>query len=493
MASDRGEEIVGEPRMLIDGRLVESRSGAAFDNVNPATEEVIGSVADASVADVQAAIAAARLAFDESPWADDREFRKHCLEQLQAALESQREEFRAELIAEAGCPISSTFAAQLDTTIAETLPFALRHIDEFGWQRELPGISTANGASWRRVSKVAVGVVGIIVPWNFPFRLTLQKLADALATGNTVIVKPAPETPWSGTHLGRLIVEMTDIPPGVVNVVTSSDSEVAEELVTDPRVDMISFTGSTSTGKRIMERGAPSVKRLLLELGGKSAHIVLEDADFPTVMPQSDGTCFHAGQVCANYSRWLIPRSRYEEAVDLMAATFESVKFGDPLDPVNIQGPQISEKQRDRVLSYIETGRQEGAVLVVGGNRPPALSKGWYVEPTLFSHVENSMTIAREEIFGPVLVAIPFDDDADAVRIANDSRYGLVAAVTSGSEARALSVAKQLRVGTVSINGGVYSGPDAPFGGFKESGIGRQNGVEGFESYVETITMAGPA
>ena len=486
-------EKTGESRLLIDGKLVEALAGGSFDNVNPATEDVIGSVADASLEDMRAAIVAARLAFDESSWAQDRAFRTHCLRQLQAALESERESLRAELIAEAGCPISTTFGAQLDTTVAETLPSAIRHMDEFAWDRDLATLATPAGNSWRSVSKTPVGVVGIIVPWNFPFRLTLQKLADALATGNTVIVKPAPETPWSGTHLGRLIAEMTDIPSGVVNVVTSSGSEVAEELVTDPRVDMISFTGSTATGKRIMERGAPSVKRLLLELGGKSAHIVLEDADFATVMPQSTGACFHAGQVCANYSRWLVPRSRYDEAIERMAAAFESVPFGDPLDPANIQGPQISSRQRDRVLGYIERGCEEGATIVVGGHRPASLPRGWYVEPTLFSHVDNDMTIAREEIFGPVLVVIPFDDDADAVRVANDSRYGLVAAVTSGSQDRARSVASRLRVGTVSINGGVYSGPDAPFGGFKESGIGRQNGTEGFESYLETVTMAGPA
>ena len=477
--------------MLIDGKLLEGGTGAGFDNVNPATEEVIGTVADASIDDVKRAIAAARRAFDESSWSRDPKLRQRCILQLQAAIEADREEFRKELIAEAGCPIASTYGAQLDVTIAESLPWAVRHVDEFAWKRDLPSIQGASGSSWRRISKVPVGVVGIIVPWNFPFRLTVQKLADALATGNSVVVKPAPDTPWSGTRLGRLIAEKTEIPPGVVNVVTTSDNSVAEELIRDPRVDMISFTGSTATGKRIMELGSRTMKRLLLELGGKSAHIVLDDADFAAIMPQSGFACFHAGQVCANYSRWLIPRSRYDEAIEMMAAAFKAVKFGDPMDPANIQGPQISARQRERVLAYIDQAQTEGAVLVTGGGRPSGLSKGWYVEPTLFSHVDNAMTIAREEVFGPVLVAIPFEDDVDAVRIANDSRYGLVAAVTAGSGERALNVASQLRAGTISINGGTYSGPDAPFGGFKESGIGRQNGTEGFESYLETITLAG--
>lgn len=482
----------GEVRMLIDGELTEAASGRTFDNVNPATEEVLGPVADASIDDMRSAIDAARRAFDGSRWTTDRALRKRCLLQLQEALESEREEFRAELVAEAGCPISSTYAPQLDGVLEDTLQWAAEAIDAFAWERDLP-IGTAFGSSsWRKVVKVPVGVVGAIIPWNFPFLLTIEKIATALATGNTVILKPAPDTPWYATRIGRLVAEKTDIPPGVFNVVTSSDHAVGEELVVNPRVDMISFTGSTATGRRIMERGAKTLKRLFLELGGKSAHIVLEDADFETTMPSASMICFHAGQVCAAYSRWLVPRSRYDEAIEVMTPGFKAIKYGDPTNFETIQGPQISAKQRDRVLGYIEKGVAEGARLVTGGGRPPDLEKGWYVEPTLFADVDNAMTIAREEIFGPVLVVIPFEDDDDAVRIANDSEYGLAGAVTSGSEERAVAVAARLRTGTVSVNGGVFYGPDAPYGGFKASGIGRQNGLEGFEQHLETQSIAGP-
>ena len=479
--------------MLIDGELTEAVSGKQFDNVNPATEEVIGQVADADPEDMRRAIDAARRAFDETNWSTDRALRKRSLLELQEALESEREEFRAELVAEAGCPIASTYGPQLDGVLTDTLPWAAEMIDAFAWERDLP-IGTAFGSrSWRKVSKVPVGVVGAIIPWNFPFLLTIEKIAEALATGNTVVLKPAPDTPWYATRLGRLVAEKTGIPPGVFNVVTSSDHGVGEELVVNPRVDMISFTGSTATGRRIMEKGAPSLKRLFLELGGKSAHIVLDDAAFEATMPSASMICFHAGQVCAATSRWLVPRSRYDEAIELMTPGFQSVKYGDPTNFETIQGPQISAKQRDRVLGYIEKGVDEGARLVTGGGRPSDLSKGWFVEPTLFADVDNSMTIAREEIFGPVLVVIPFDDDDDAVRIANDSEYGLAASVTSGSEERALAVTSQLRAGTVSVNGGVFYGPDAPYGGFKASGIGRQNGLEGFEQHLETRTVAAPA
>ncbi len=478
--------------MMIDGELTEALSEKRFNNVNPATEEVIGEVADGSTDDMRRAIDAARRAFDETDWSRDRGLRKKGLLQLQEALESEREELRAELVAEVGCPIASTYGPQLDGVLEDALRWAAGMIVDFPWDRDLP-IGTAFGSrSWRKVTKEPVGVVGAIIPWNFPLLLTIEKVAEALATGNTMILKPAPDTPWYATRLGRLVTEKTDIPPGVFNVVTSLDHRVGEELVVNPRVDMISFTGSTVTGRRIMEKGAPTLKRLFLELGGKSAHIVLDDADFEATMPSASMICFHAGQVCAAYSRWLVPRSRYDEAIELMTPAFKAVKYGDPTNLETIQGPQISAKQRDRVLDYIEKGVGEGARLVTGGGRPGDCSKGWFVEPTLFADVENSMTIAREEIFGPVLVVIPFDDDDDAVCIANDSEYGLTAAVTSGSDERAVAVAARLRTGTVSVNGGVFYGPDAPYGGFKASGIGRQNGLEGFEQYLETKTTSGP-
>jgi len=329
------------------------------------------------------------------------------------------------------------------------------------------------------------------VPWNYPFEVSINKIGQALATGNTVILKAAPNTPWNATRLGRLAAERTDFPAGVFQVVTTSDNAVAEDLVIDPRVDLISFTGSTAVGRRIMEKGAPTLKRLFLELGGKSADIVLDDADFEAKLSMAWTVCTHGGQGCVMLTRMLLPRSRYDEGIAIMEDGFRNVPYGDPTNPANLQGPQISALQRDRVLEHIERGKAEGARVVVGGGRPAHLDKGYYVEPTLFADVENSMSIAQQEIFGPVLVVVPFDDDDDAVRVANDSEYGLGVGVTSASEERALAVARRIRAGTVGVNGGIWYGADAPFGGYKASGIGRQNGIEGFEQYTETKTIAG--
>ncbi len=492
MTTGDAGKVTGEQRMLIDGKLVEARSGNLFDNLNPATEEVLGQVADAGHEDMDAAIAAARRAFDEGPWSTDRELRKRCILQLQAALEEERELLRAELVAEVGTPVLLTYGPQLDAPLSEGLTWPANFIDEFAWERDLPEGTAFGTRSRRWVAKEAVGVVGAIVPWNFPFEVTVNKLGQALATGNTVILKAAPNTPWNATRIGRLVAERTDFPPGVLQVVTTADNTVAEDLVTDPRVDLISFTGSTAVGRRIMAQGAPTLKRLFLELGGKSADIVLEDADFEAKLAMAWTVCTHAGQGCVMLTRMLLPRSRYDEGIALIEAGFRNVPFGDPTDTGNLQGPQISAVQRDRVLGYIEKGKAEGARVVVGGGRPAHLDKGYYVEPTLFADVDNSMTIAQEEIFGPVLVVVPFDDDDDAVRIANENQYGLGVGVTAGTEERAIAVAKRVRAGTVSINGGIWYGADSPFGGYKASGIGRQNGLEGFEQYLETKTYAGP-
>ncbi len=482
----------GELRMLIGGELVEASSGKRFDNVNPATEEVLGQVADGSAEDMQRAIGSARRAFDQTDWSTNRALRKRGLEQLQEALESEREELREEIIAEVGSPRLMTYAAQVDWPLAEALKYPAKMIEEFPWERSLPDADMMGMASRRAVYKEPIGVIGAIIPWNYPVEVTLNKLGPILATGNTVIIKPAPDTPWNATRLGRLIAEKTDIPAGVVNVVTSSDHLVGEELTVSPEVDMISFTGSTATGTRIMEKGAPTLKKVFLELGGKSAMLVCDDADFASVVPGGAMVCVHAGQGCAMQTRMLLPRSRYDEGVELVSTAMAGVPYGDPTDDGVLMGPVVSARQRDRVLGYIEKGQQEGAKLVVGGGRPAHLPKGWFVEPTLFVDVDNSMTIAQEEIFGPVLVVIPYEDDDDAVRIANESAYGLSGGVYSASEERATSIARRIRTGSIGVNGGLWYGADSPYGGYKASGIGRQCGIEGFEQYLETKAIAWP-
>ncbi|MEV8546505.1 aldehyde dehydrogenase family protein [Streptomyces sp. NPDC051572] len=480
---------IPETRMLIDGKLVEAASGKGFDNVNPATEEVLGQVADAGHEDMGQAIGAARRAFDETDWSTNHAFRRRCLEQLQDAIEEEHEEMRAELVAEVGTPVMLTYSAQLDEPVAEAFRWPAQYIDQFAWERPLPDLEAYGRRSTRMVVKEAQGVIGAIVPWNFPFEVMAHKLGPLLATGNSVVVKPAPDTPWNATRLGRLVAEKTDIPAGIVNVVTSSDHLVGEDLTLDPRVDLISFTGSTATGKRIMERGAATLKRVFLELGGKSAMVVCDDADFAQVLPAASIACAHGGQGCALQSRVLVPRSRYAEAVEIVKAAMAAVNYGNPTDPAVFQGPQINARQRDRVMSYIHKGIEEGATLALGGKRPAHLPKGFFVEPTLFTDIDNSMTIAREEIFGPVVVMIPYDGDDDAVRIANDSPYGLSGSVYAGSRERAVSVARRIRTGSVFVNGGNWYGADAPYGGYKNSGIGRQNGVEGFETYLETKVL----
>ncbi|MEB4209760.1 aldehyde dehydrogenase family protein [Mycobacterium sp. 94-17] len=482
---------VSESRMLIGGELVDAASGKTFDNVNPATEETIGQVADADATDMQRAIDAARTAFDSTDWSTNRPFRIRCLQQLQAALESEREELRTELVAESGSPVMLTYGGQIDGPIDDNIQWPIKMIGEFAWERELPPATLYGVNSGRRVWKEAMGVVGAIVPWNFPFDLATLKIGQILATGNAMILKPAPDTPFNATRIGRLIAAKTDIPPGVFNVVTSSDHLVGEELTLSPKVDMISFTGSSATGKRIVEKGAPTMKRVVLELGGKSAGVFLDDADLAAALPQAGmASCTHGGQFCANQSRILVPRARLEEATALLAEAMKNVPYGDPTDPNMMMGPQISAKQRQRVLDYIDIGKSEGAELVLGGGKPPHLPKGWFVEPTLFTNVDNAMRIAQEEIFGPVLCVIPYDDEDHAAKIANDSQYGLSGGVVSASQDRAFEFARKLRTGTVGINGGIFYAPDAPYGGYKSSGIGRQGGPEGFDTYLETKTVA---
>ena len=486
---------MGERKMLIDGRLTDGSGGRTFDNINPATEQVLGPVADGTAADMHEAIAAARRAFDTTDWSTNHEFRQTCLRQLQAALESEREELRAELVAEVGCPVLSTYGPQLDAPLREALLWPADMIDTFAWKRTLePKDAFGMGVfTDREVWKEPIGVVGVIVPWNFPMEIILNKLGPVLAMGNTCVLKPAPDTPWNATRLGRLIVEKTDIPPGVVNIVLASDHLVGEVLTTSPLVDLVAFTGSTATGRRIMAAASETLKPVFLELGGKSVNLVLDDANFATTIPSAAGVCFHAGQGCAMATRLLVPMSRYDEAVELALLGFQGVTYGDPTDMSNLMGPLVSKRQQQRVLGYIEQGKAEGARLMCGGGVPSHLPVGYYVEPTLFVDVDNSMTIAREEIFGPVLVIVGFTDDDDAVRIANDSPYGLSGVITSGDLERAKGIAHRIRTGTLGLNGGNWYGADAPFGGYKQSGIGRQCGIEGLEIFTETKTVGWPS
>lgn len=482
-----------ESRLLIDGALTGAASGKTFANVNPATEEVVGEVADAGPDDMERAIGAARRAFDETDWSTNRAFRKKVLGQLWDALDRHREDLRPQIVAEVGCPIMLTYAVQMDSTI-EDMKWDLGLLDSYEWEYDLPVHEFMGSKSARRVYREPIGVVGAITPWNFPFMLNLSKLAPALAAGNTVVLKAAPDTPWSATAIGRLIAEETDIPPGVVNVIASGDKAVVGEVLTgDPRVDMISFTGSTAVGKRIMARGAETLKKVFLELGGKSASIVLDDADFDLVGLSGMMTCIHAGQGCAITTRMLLPESRYDEGVAGLQAAFEGLPYGDPMDMGNIMGPLVNASQMEKVLGMIERAKDDGAKCLVGGGRATQFEKGYFVEPTLFVDVDPDSEIAQDEVFGPVLAVIKYTDDDDAVRIANHSRYGLSGAVTGASLDRALGVASRIRTGTVSVNGGAWFGPDSPFGGYKQSGIGREHGVAGFEEYLETKTVGLPA
>ena len=478
-----------ESRLLIDGRLV-TGGGGSFQTVNPATEEVLGVAADANADDMGRAIDAARRAFDETDWSTDTEFRVRCLRQLQAVLKERTEELREITIAEVGAPRMLTSAAQLEGPV-EDLSFCADTAESYEWSTDL-GIASPMGIKTRRrIAREAVGVVGAITPWNFPHQINLAKIGPALAAGNTVVLKPAPDTPWCAAAIGELIAEHTDIPPGVVNIVTSSDHGVGALLAKDPRVDMVSFTGSTATGRSVMADGAATIKKVFLELGGKSAFIVLDDADLAGACSMSAVTAsMHAGQGCAITTRLVVPRARYDEAVEAAAATMAGLKPGDPQDAGTICGPLISARQRDRVQGYLDSAIDEGGTFAVGGGRPAERDTGFFIEPTVIAGLDNNAKVSREEIFGPVLTVIAHDGDDDAVHIANDSVYGLSGTVFSADEERANRVAARMRVGTVNINGGVWYSADMPFGGYKQSGLGREMGLAGFEEYLEIKAIA---
>jgi acyl-CoA reductase-like NAD-dependent aldehyde dehydrogenase len=471
-------------RLLIDGWLVEA--GRTFTSVNPATGEVLGEAADASVDEAQAAIAAARRAFDTTEWSTDRALRVRCLDQLYQALTEHKEELRELTIADVGAPRGLTYGAQLDEPI-EIVRYYADLLRDYPLTEDLGEVEVRGQRHRRWIEKEAAGVVAAIVAYNYPNQLALAKLAPALAAGCTVVLKGAPDTPLITLALGELIAEHTDIPAGVVNVITSSEVAVGELLTTHPDVDVVTFTGSTQTGRRIMAAASETVKKVFLELGGKSAMIVLDDADFATCAQFAAFIiCSHAGQGCAITSRMLVPRAHHDAIVQQVAGALAHVTYGDPTDVNNYMGPLISERQRDKVDSMVQRAVADGAKLVTGGKR---VDPGFFYTPTLLADVDPASEIAQEEVFGPVLAVIPYDDDEDAVRIANQSIYGLSGAVNSADEERAISVARRIRTGTLSINGGTYFAPDAPFGGYKQSGLGREMGVPGLEEFQEHKTF----
>ena len=479
----------GSSDLFIDGKLVPGGSGR-YPTISPATEEVLGTAADGDAADMERAIGAARRAFDTTEWSTDTELRVRCIRQLRDAMKANIEELRELTIAEVGAPRMLTAMAQLEGPV-EDLSFCADTAETYEWRQDL-GVASPMGIKTRRtIAREAVGVVGAITPWNFPHQINLAKLGPALAAGNTIVLKPAPDTPWCAAVLGELIAEHTDIPPGVVNIVTSNDHAVGALLSSDPRVDMVSFTGSTNTGRAVMAAGAATIKKVFLELGGKSAFLVLDDADLAGACSMSAFTAsMHAGQGCAITTRLVVPRARYDEAVEAAAATMGGIKPGDPTNPGTVCGPVISERQRDRVQSYLDLAIDEGGRFACGGGSPADRDRGFFIEPTVIAGLDNTARVAREEIFGPVLTVIAHDGDDDAIRIANDSTYGLSGTVFSADPDRAQAAAARLRVGTVNVNGGVWYSADAPFGGYKQSGVGREMGLAGFEEYLELKVIA---
>ncbi|HNP57192.1 MAG TPA: aldehyde dehydrogenase [Gordonia sp. (in: high G+C Gram-positive bacteria)] len=478
--------------LLIDGKLVPG-SGGTFDVVNPATEEVIGQAADATSADLDAAIGAARRAFDTTDWARDHAFRAKCLRQLRDALLAHADEFKELTTAEVGAPAFLTGGPHFAGP-AEDLGWFADLAESFEWTRDLGKAKPMGIPNQRELRYEAVGVVGAITPWNFPHQINFAKIGPALAAGCTVVLKPAPDTPWAAALVGKVIAEETDFPPGVVNVITSSDHAIGAQLSADPRVDIISFTGSTVTGKKVMEASVDSLKKVFLELGGKSAFIVLDDADLGGACSMAGfAVATHAGQGCAITTRLLVPREKLDEAIKATADTMKGLAADDPSKPGTICGPLISAKQRERVEGYIKLAVEEGGTIECGGGRPAGKDKGFFVEPTLISGLDNSSRVAQEEIFGPVLVIIPHDGDDDAIRIANDSPYGLSGMVYGTDEDRINHVVNSVRTGTMGVNGGIWYAADVPFGGFKQSGIGREMGVAGFEEYLESKAVAKPA
>lgn len=480
--------IAGENHMLIDGALRPSASGAEFDNIDPSTEEVLGSAPDAAPSDLDRALTSARREFDEGTWAHDLDFRVHCLRQLHDALTESFDELREVVIAEAGSPIALTRGAQVDYAVVE-ITDAIDRAVAYPWERPLEDAGSAGVAILRREPR---GVVAAITAFNYPLYLNLRKAAHALAAGCVVVLKPSPLTPWSATVLGRIAHERTDLPAGAFQVITAGGTDLSAALTGDPRVDMVSFVGSSAVGREIAKQTAPSLKKTVLELGGKSAAIALDDADVAAIAQTAAGVAVHAGQGCSRLGRLLVARPLFDDAVDAAREAFAAIAVGDPREESTVQGPQISRQQQQRVLGLIETAKTEGAKAISGGGVPAHLERGFFVEPTLLVGAHPDSTIAQTEVFGPVVAMFPFDDEREAVQIANNSTYGLSGAVLSADTERAMEVARRIRTGQVVVNG-VHPGMHSPYAGWKQSGVGLDGGTLGFEEHLEVKAIGRPA
>jgi aldehyde dehydrogenase (NAD+) len=478
------------PGLFIDGRWVEPKHGGRGAVIDPATEAQVGEAPVATAPDVVAALSAARKAFDHGPWGTySVAERTAAMRRFEAAVHELETDIVDAMAWEAGV-VRSFAAGFLVPTSNNHLAYAIstceRGLDEPVEASVVPLPGGASNLACGTIVHDPVGVVVAIVPFNGPHLLTLGKLAGALATGNTVVLKPSPFTPFGALVLARA-AEMADLPPGVLNVVTGGAEEGAL-LTGSPLVDMISFTGSDTVGAAIMAQAAPALSKVVLELGGKSAQIVLEDADLQAAV--AAGTANYlglAGQGCSHRTRHLVHRSVYDEYLQALADCSDSQVIGDPDGPATTMGPLISAAQRERTERYVAIGLEEGATLVTGGSRPDHLPRGYYYRPTVLTDVKPGARVAQEEIFGPVAVVIPFDSDDEAVRIANDSCFGLSGVVWSRNTGRAFAVARRVRAGQVHINGGTGAmSPNAPFGGYKRSGLGREYGRQGLLEYTET-------
>jgi aldehyde dehydrogenase (NAD+) len=470
-------------QFFIGGEWVEPSSDATIDVIDSGSEELYYSVAEAAPADISRAVAAARQAFDDGPWPSlSHAERAGYIRALGAGLMEHSDVLGQLWPRESGALYSfAQFAGRIGSGVLESYA-ALA--DTFAFEEECP---PTGGGAFGILVREPVGVVGAIIPWNAPMTLICHKIGPALLAGCTVVLKSSPEAPGEGYVIAE-VAEQIGLPPGVLNVLTA-DREVSELLVRDPGVDKITFTGSTAAGRRIASLCGERIARCTLELGGKSAAVILDDMDLGTAAKTlARAECTLSGQVCSSLTRIVVTENRHDELVDALADWFSRVRVGDPFDEQSQMGPLVAERQRDRVEGYIAKGIAEGAKLVTGGGRPKNLDRGWYVEPTVFGNVDNSSTVAREEIFGPVLTVIKASDEGDAVRIANDTIYGLNASVFTNDVDRAREVAGQLRSGTVGHNA-FRTDFGMAFGGFKQSGIGREGGKEGLVPFLETKTV----